>query len=574
MHVRAGIAWQRLWPRRFGLLACALLLLAVILRLLLLANGWPRQSSEEGTFGVEALHIAYRGQFPIFMYGQDYMGTIEAYVAAVLFHIFGVSWFTLRLSMVLLFALFLSCLYFLAKLLYSPKLALVTLALLCFGSFDMLLPEMMVLGGAIETLCFGTLLLLLATHLALNSGQALTPGKRWLRFAGFAAWGCCAGLGLWSHLLVAPFVLVSGLFLLFFCRKEILSLAPVTLLIGLCVGLLPYIIYNIQAPPGHDTLSTFFHIYNMGASTSHSGLYFLIKQCVGTIFFSLPTITGMNALYDPRPLPLPYFSSTRAPILHILAEGGWSLGYLLLLALALSMAGWGLWQLRKQHAGKSSAWSSKERQMVVIYSAQLMLLFSAVLTIALFVHSADSASRPWSTRYMIGLLVATPALLWPLWNGINSHLPRFSPPLQTSSVASFLRRCVLFALICLFAAEMSYTTIQMPSITADNAQANALTRDLEQMKITHIYSGYWQCDRLIFLAQEKLICAVVNSDMSAGLTRYQPYYTTVHADPQAAYVFSQTDTTYQQNFEQKIDGHPGVYRKLVLDGYVVYILDH
>jgi hypothetical protein len=280
----------------------------------------------------------------------------------------------------------------------------------------------------------------------------------------------------------------------------------------------------------------------------------------------------MNALYDPRPLPLPYFSSLHTSIINILAEGGWSLGYLLLLCSAFAMAGWGLWQLRKHYQGKMVAWPEKGRQTAVIYTAQLMLLLAAALTIALFAHSSNAALRPWSTRYMIGLLVATPALLWPLWNGISILLPRFSAFARLALLGKFFRYTLLILLMCLFAAETLHNAIiQMPMITLDNAQANAITHDLVQMDVTRIYSGYWQCDRFIFLTQEKLICAVVNDYMSPWLTRYQPYYDIVHADPNAAYVFPQQDIAAQQSFAQKIDGHPRSFRKLTMDGYVVYL---
>lgn len=558
---------------RDGVLALVLIFCAVGVRLALLIGGWPAITSEEGTFGLEAMHIAYRGAWPVFMYGQDYMGTIEAYVSAVLFHLFGVSWFTLRLSMVLLFAFFLVCLYFLAKLLYSPKLSLFTLALLCFGSFDMLIPQMMVVGGAIETLIFGTLLLYIATRLSLGAGEQLSSGKRWLRLAGFGAWGCCAGLGLWSHLLVVPFVLVSGLLLLIFCRKEILSLAPIALVIGLIVGLLPLILYNLHAAPGHNSIDAFLSIYTMGSKQTQSHLYRLIKQLIGTFFFTLPTMTGTNPLYSSHPLPLPYFSTARAPLLSVLAVGGWSLGYVLLFICACYMAGKGLQQLRKKHPVRKEAWTTKERQMAVIYSAQLMLLLAAAITIALFAFSSNAAARPWSTRYLVGLEVALPAVLWPLWNGVNTRLPRFSPEQTAAFWALFCRRGLLVLLLCLFAAETFATTAQMPANVADNAQVSVLTHDLMHMGITHIYSGYWQCDRFIFQTQEGLICAVISPDTSRGPTRYQPYYTIVHNDPNSSYVFP-TGSEYDNNFHHKIVTQHLAFKQIFMDGYTVYVPQH
>jgi len=70
------IIWKHLRLRRYELLALALITLAIVLRLILIANSWPQTSSEEGTTGLEAMHIAYRGEFPIFMYGLNYLGAL------------------------------------------------------------------------------------------------------------------------------------------------------------------------------------------------------------------------------------------------------------------------------------------------------------------------------------------------------------------------------------------------------------------------------------------------------------------------------------------------------------------
>src|SRR5205085_6638824 len=92
--------------RSYSTAAFVLILLAVGLRLFLIAIAMPEVNGDEGTMGVEALHIAFQGQHPVFLYGQDYMGVLEAYLAAFFFRLFGVSTFTLRLGMVIMFALF------------------------------------------------------------------------------------------------------------------------------------------------------------------------------------------------------------------------------------------------------------------------------------------------------------------------------------------------------------------------------------------------------------------------------------------------------------------------------------
>ncbi|HEU5230725.1 MAG TPA: hypothetical protein VFU49_23080 [Ktedonobacteraceae bacterium] len=560
------IHWKNLRISRYSIVALLLISFAFALRLLLMAHGWPETTSEEGTFGLEAMHIAYRGQFPIFMYGQNYMGTLEAYLGAVYFHLFGISIFSLRLSTLTLFTLFLFALYSLTTLLYSPPLALLTLMVLSVGTPLILTPEMIVVGGTTETLLFGTLLLLLATRLSLTSRQELSARHKRLRLIGFAAWGCCVGLGLWSHLLVVPFVLVSGLLLLIFCRKEVCTLAPIALLLGLLCGSLPLIIHNIKANEAQNSITAFLLAYNFG-SPARIDTHFVLQQLSGTFLYSLPVATGLNPVCDVRLMP--FFNAAPSPVGCLLAQGGWSLGYLLLFITAFGIICRRLLKLSKFRAAGVRAWSMAERQQAVLYTAQLMLLFSVVITVALFAHSSIAAVRPWSTRYLIGLLIATPALLWPLWNGVRCTSAAGWSGWRRVRLLTLARWTLLALLIGLFATETLSTTADMPTIRADTAQVNIVTQKLIQMGITHIYSGYWQCDRFIFQTQEKLICAVLMEDLSPGLTRYARYSMIVHADPNAAYVFPQ-DSPYATNFEREMIRPYRHFQKIAIDGYVIY----
>lgn len=207
----------------YGMCAAAIIALAVLLRIVLTLQAWPQTNADEGTMGIMALHIAYRGERPIFFYGQDYMGVLEAYLAAAVFHIFGASVFTLRLVTMLLFALFLTGIYLLASLLYTKKLALVTLALLSLGSVIMLDTELIALGGYPELLLFGTLAFLLASWLAISSGQYWSLRRQLLRFIALGAWGLVVGLGFWSDYALLSLALISLLLLLVFCWRDLLK---------------------------------------------------------------------------------------------------------------------------------------------------------------------------------------------------------------------------------------------------------------------------------------------------------------------------------------------------------------
>src|SRR5260370_31513964 len=63
----------------YGIWACIIIVVATLLRIVLITQGWPHSNSDEDTMG---MHIAYNGEHPIYFYGQQYMGTLEAYVAA------------------------------------------------------------------------------------------------------------------------------------------------------------------------------------------------------------------------------------------------------------------------------------------------------------------------------------------------------------------------------------------------------------------------------------------------------------------------------------------------------------
>src|SRR5438105_12579087 len=64
---------------------------ATIFRIVLSCLGWPATDSDEATYNLMALHIWKHGEHPIFMYGGNYLGPVEAYIGAVLFRIFGPS---------------------------------------------------------------------------------------------------------------------------------------------------------------------------------------------------------------------------------------------------------------------------------------------------------------------------------------------------------------------------------------------------------------------------------------------------------------------------------------------------
>ena len=238
--------------------------------------------------------------------------------------------------MLMLFALFMITMYWLTSLLYSKRLALVTLVLLSFATPNMLIQQLRAIGGAMELILFGALMLVLAYCLATPAGaRRASTGRPYRRYAIYVAWGYTAGIALWVHILVLPFVLCSGLLILVFCYREWRSPAIPCVLLGLLLGGFPLI-------PGYSAIGHAL-VMQSGATilpnASPADLIDLpLKQLVSTFLWGIPLTTWLQpacSLSD-----LPYFGSGTASTLSCsLLQGAWSAGYVLLLGTGLLLAG-------------------------------------------------------------------------------------------------------------------------------------------------------------------------------------------------------------------------------------------
>lgn len=548
--------------------AGAIILCGVGLRLVLNVLGWPQTNSDESTMGLMALHIASGRDYPGFFYGQNYMGALQAYIAAPLFRLLGPSVFVLRFSMLLLCTVFLINMYVLTRLLYSKKLALITLAVLSLGTPETLSTQTTSIGGYGEVLCFGSGLLLIASWLALNSRRD-GKGRSWRRILGFGAWGLAAGLGLWSDLLLLPFVGMAGLLLIIWCRHQLGDWrVSGVLLLAFLVGALPLIAYNVTAAPGQDSFSVLMGIHQGGGPSSETPIIALLGQIAGTLIVSLPNAAEASPIctLNPRDAwPLTPQASGHT-ILCTIARTGWGLGTIALWVVAIVFALATLRAIRRLSRG--NGWLPDERRYAIVQTARLALLGSAGGTLALFALSAAAARVPWpATRYLIGLLVAFPAGLATLW-------PESSPFKLLPRAARFARklwvgRSIVFALLGLTLFLGVRNTLHLVESAQRQARVeSALIGDLLHIGATHVYTDYWTCNRIAFESKERIVCGVLDEHLQPGVNRYRPFYDVVRADAHAAYVFP-LDSPQAAAFAARLDAAQG-YRRMTFDRYVVY----
>ncbi|MHB8596793.1 MAG: ArnT family glycosyltransferase [Ktedonobacteraceae bacterium] len=208
----------RRWYRVFYSPLWLCLLAALLLRVWLIVRTGGVIDGDEALVGIQAERILH-GEFPIYFYGQPYMGSLEAYLVALLFALFGASVWTLRVEPTLLSLLIIWLTWKLAGILadmanLAPHLkrCFMTIAVLCAvvpPLYDAVI-ELRTLGGYIETFVFMLWLLLSVVQLVRRWTMQVSRRELALRWAGI---GLLIGLGFWVNSLIISAVITSALWI-------------------------------------------------------------------------------------------------------------------------------------------------------------------------------------------------------------------------------------------------------------------------------------------------------------------------------------------------------------------------
>ncbi len=510
--------------------------------------------------GILARHVAFNGDAPIFFYGLPYLGPLEGYVAVPLFQLFGPSMFLLRLALLPYFVLFLPCMYYLTRLLYTRRLAIFVTLLFCFGSEEIIRRQLRAVGEYPETLFFAAFITLVVCWLVLSSHR-IPESERTTKYriAVYGILGIVVGCALWVDFLILPILGTSALLLLLFSRREVLSWAGMSLLVGILIGAFPLIYYNLTAPLSQNSLAILLSIQHSGAAQHPP----FLQQIVGTVMVSLPNATGFNPLCHANFFP--YFGPVNVSC--VVLQGGWGIGYLILWACVTLCTLRLIWRRWKNRAFLDSG---NERQDFIRQCCRLMLLISAGGTIFLYAISPASAVFPEPTaRYLLCVLVATPALLWPFWNGTETLVGTVSWHKRLSMV---LRTGVLLLLLVLFVMGTYLTFLQIPQAQTAYARQNRVVQHLLALHATRIYSEYWTCNNLTFQSEERIICSSLDEQLNPGFDRYAPYTTIVKKASHPTYIFPQDFPQVAiLDSRMHIDSlFSNVYQRSTFEGYVIF----
>ncbi|MEO7021051.1 MAG: hypothetical protein ABI234_12925 [Ktedonobacteraceae bacterium] len=448
---------------------------------------------------------------------------------------------------------FMICMYFITKKLYSKSFALIILLFFFFGS-QWTMRNQMEAGGYPEVPLIAAALFLTACTVALSYHQL----SSWKRCFLYALWGLLAGLAFWIQLLIVPYVLISGLLILIFCWKEFFTRTIWCILITLLIGAAPLIYYNLHAAPGTDSLHTFLDLSHMGY-TPTLGLIYHLKM---VFFFTLPVATSFFPACSIQPGT--DLLSAQPHALHcMIIDGTWSLIYLLLIVIGFVLA---IVALRKAYSLDASP---KRHQQIAQHFARLMLIIGICISLFALIQGYATNIDPTSSwRYLICTWVSLPAVLWPLWT-TEKWFSSFQMNASIFVVKWAALLCVLFVLIHSTALIFQEG---VPEAQLDRQQIATLEQTLKQQHITRFYTTYWTCGRIIFETQEQLICGDTfdtNNQLSHGSDRYSLYPILVEQASAPSFVYpdgAQQITTLDRLLAQS---HIP-YQRIKVPGYVIY----
>jgi 4-amino-4-deoxy-L-arabinose transferase-like glycosyltransferase len=460
---------------------------------LLWAQAFPF-NADEAVVALMAKHIL-QGERPLFFYGQAYMGSLDAFLAAAGFSLLGPQVWIVRAVQALLYAGTIVVWYFFcAEAFDSLPVARITALLLAVPPLLVTLYTTVSIGGYGEALLLGGLCMLLALKIL----RGKTHPVRWL------ALGFTIGIGFWtfplSLVLSFPALLAVVLF------RPSGETAPAAkgslarigiLLLGLAAGISPWVAGWIQT--GAAALRELGGSAIAGTIQGGPGTIFLLRVLDGLVF-------GTTALFGLRPS----------------WEIRWLAPALLPFALAINLSAivFAARNLRLRDAARPARW----------------MLAGSVAFLTLVYLFTPFGNDP-SGRYFLPLILV---------------LAAFCAELIIRAAARFGRGAYLLLLVLIvFQAAGTADSARRtpPGITTQiDPVAQLDQRDLPQVidflrahGETRGYTNYWVSFPLAFLSGEELIFSArlpYHTDLryTPRDDRYPPYDELVDASGRVAYI--------------------------------------
>lgn len=271
------------------------LLAGAALKAVLLLTGSVTFDADEAVVALMARHIT-QGARPIFFYGQNYMGALDAYLIALAFGVLGESVLVVRLVQTALFLGVVGTSYAVCLRLSQDRRAATAAALL------VAVPPVLVglyttatLGDYVEILLLGNVLLLVGWRMAEEPGG----GPFWL----WAAWGFLAGLGWWAMALVVVTAVPVGAYVVWMHRRQPPWSRVALAVMGALIGAGPWLLATLRQGPG-DTVGDLAGVW-INPDLVDGLLSNGWQRLLNLLAFNLPALMGLRPPWSVEWIALP-----------------------------------------------------------------------------------------------------------------------------------------------------------------------------------------------------------------------------------------------------------------------------
>lgn len=307
------------WHVVFGVLTILCVSFGVAARVFLLRSGLGALSSDEAVVGLMAEHVL-RGEHPTFYWGQSYGGTLEVYLVAGVFKVFGASTLALKLVPIALWAVASILVWRIAGRFVDGSRARLA------GALFWAIPVYSVWKSEHEDGFYGVsivcsaLILLIALRLAARSSVVE-----------FALLGFVIGLGWWSNplILIVAVPSMMWLFLRHGLSRRALALAP-----GLALGAMPWLFANVgrgwpSLHPRTDNSPWFDRLHALVSATLPSALGLRVPYsllwlpgiAIGAVLYAAVLVAfGRLVLRRRRELGLLLLACVTLPPIYVAAQ--------------------------------------------------------------------------------------------------------------------------------------------------------------------------------------------------------------------------------------------------------------
>jgi 4-amino-4-deoxy-L-arabinose transferase-like glycosyltransferase len=487
----------------------AALLIALALKLsLLLANALPF-NSDEAVVALMARHIL-RGERPLFFYGQAYMGSLDAYLVAGGFALFGEHVWVARAVQVALYLITLSLIYiFVWRAFRSSRMAVMAALFMALPAVNLTLYTTVSLGGYGEALLIGALTMLLG----LPSASGRVGPLRSLVL------GLLLGIGLWVFPLSLTMSLPALLVLVWFAKRTMrwrdLAACVGIGLVGAWLGMRPWVVsYELL---GQSAVTELLGgaIAGTGAATAWGAIG---PRLANLLVFGSTVVAGIRPPWGIRWLFWPF-----APVA---------------IAFLLATIAYGIVKLRDRSEAAPARW--------MVAGAAALVCIAFVLT--------PFGGDP-SGRYFLPLGVCLAIGGADMLEGLWRARPRWAMAVLAGDLVFNLGATIQ----CAQANPPGLTTQFDPVAQVDTRALPELIAFLRAQGETRGFTNYWVEYPLAFHSGEELVFVArlpYHEDMryTARDDRYAPYDDLVAASERVAYITTRhptLDSLLRKEFESR-----------------------